>query len=259
MAPCIPYYLADHHDPGPDRRAHDLAHVHDVDGQESGEPERVGDRQENERRVVRHIGEGPDEHPGQRRGNDQRLAPADLVSEPAEGVAADHDADPDLEGVQDVVLAVSYFLGRQPDVRVHPRGNSVGGGRDGPAHLHEQAYLPGHDALGQAVDPSRHLAGNDQRAACGGPGSRGVLCHDVLLAAIQCQGVVIKGEERFLAVLWTKTGTLLLMPRRRVWRRPAHRGGAAVVQGARKHISGEGCLIRDRAGLLMRRPADPGI
>ena len=78
----------------------------------------------NQRRVVRHVPERPDEHPGQHRGQDQGLAPADLVGQPAEGVAADQDADPGLQGVQDVVLGVRDVLGRQPDERVQPRRRS---------------------------------------------------------------------------------------------------------------------------------------
>ena len=167
--------LADHHDPGPDLRPHDLAHVDDVDGQEPGEPERVGDRENEQRPVVRHVGERPDEHPGQRRGQDQGRAPADLVGQPAQRVAADQDADPGLQGVQDVVLGVGDDLGWQPDERVQPGGDPVGGCRGGPPHLHDQADFPGHKAHRQTVDPGCHLAGNDQSAA--GGGSRGILCH----------------------------------------------------------------------------------
>ena len=157
--------LAGQHYLAPPCRPHDLAHVDDVDGQVPGEPERVGDRQDKQRRIVGHVRERPDEHPGQQRGRDQGLAPADLVGQPAEGVAADQDADPDLQGVQDVVLAVIDDLGRQPDERVQPQGDPVGRGRARPADLHDQADLPGHQALGQAVNAGRHLAGNDQRAA----------------------------------------------------------------------------------------------
>ena len=39
-------HLGDHHDPRPDRRAHDLAHVDHVDGQVAADPERAGDRQD---------------------------------------------------------------------------------------------------------------------------------------------------------------------------------------------------------------------
>ena len=61
---------------------------------------------------------------------------------------------------------------------------------DRPAHLHDQADLPGHEAHGQAVDPGRHLAGNDQSAAAGGGPAPEVSCAiTVLLAAIRFQGM----------------------------------------------------------------------
>jgi hypothetical protein len=100
---------------------------------------------------------------------------------------------PDLQGVENVVLAVGNDVGRQPDERVQPQGDPVDRGRERPADLHDQAYpqamkLIGRRSTRAAISPG--MTSVPPPAAVAPPE---VSCDITdLLAAIRYQGVAEK-------------------------------------------------------------------
>ena len=120
----------------------------------------------------------------------RRRARADLVRQPAHGVAADQDADPDLQGVQDVVLAVGDFLGWQPDERVRPgrRDSVVETAVAQPIctirQISQAIALIGSRSIRAAISPG--MTGGSAR---GGPGSLGLVSVRFSLLPPKVRGV----------------------------------------------------------------------